>query len=158
MSDANYWMSRAMQLESQASQKLTNFEKVQHFHASFGQEAPRYMSLDISKPDVEMYRLLELRMRLIEEEFKEVMFELAATYPDINKIAKELSDLLYVVYGCGDMLGIPMDDVFEEVHSSNMSKLDELGNPVYREDGKIMKSELYRPADVKSVLDRFRAK
>lgn len=158
MSDANYWMSRAMQLESQAFQKLTNFEKVQYFHSSFGQEAPPYMSLDISKPTVENYKLLELRRKLIEEEYNEVMFELNATYPDITKIAKELTDLLYVVYGCGDMLGIPMDDVFEEVHSSNMSKLDELGNPVYREDGKIMKSELYRPADVKSVLDRFKPK
>lgn len=158
MSDASYWMSRAMQLESEAVQKLTNFEKVQHFHASFGHEAPRYMSYDISKPTVENYKLLELRRKLIEEEYNEVMFELNTTYPDITKIAKELTDLLYVVYGCGDMLGIPMDDVFEEVHSSNMSKLDENGNPIYREDGKVLKSKLYREADIKGVLDRFKPK
>jgi predicted HAD superfamily Cof-like phosphohydrolase len=151
-------MSRALQVESEAAQKLTNFEKVQHFHASFGQEAPRYMTLDISNPDVEMYRLLELRKKLIVEEFQEVVAELDATHPDINKIAKELADLLYVVYGCGDMLGIPMDDVFEEVHSSNMSKLDENGNPVLREDGKILKSKLYREADIKGVLDKFKSK
>jgi predicted HAD superfamily Cof-like phosphohydrolase len=49
--------------------------------------------------------------------------------------------------------GIDIDKVFEEVHSSNMSKLDKDGKPVYNEFGKVMKSDLYRPADVKKVLN-----
>ena len=71
----------------------------------------------------------------------------------IENIAKELSDLLYVVYGCADVLGIPMDECFAEVHRSNMSKLDKDGKPVLREDGKILKSELYTPANLKPILN-----
>jgi predicted HAD superfamily Cof-like phosphohydrolase len=158
MSDANFWMSRALELESQQATQLTNFQKVQHFHNVFQQNAPKFMELDVSTrlTDANMYNLLELRKKLIREESKEVDDELAALVPDITKIAKELADLLYVTYGCADMLGIPLDDVFEEVHQSNMSKLDDAGNPVFREDGKILKSKNYREADVKVVLDRFR--
>ena len=147
-----------MQLESQAAQKLTNFEKVQYFHSSFGQEAPQYMSLDLSNRTQELLKLIELRKSLIREEYHEVFDELESGHFYPEKIAKELADLLYVVYGAADMLGIPLDDVFEEVHSSNMSKLDENGNPVHREDGKILKSKLYREADIKGVLDRFKPK
>lgn len=158
MSDANYWMSRALELESRMARTLTNFEKVQQFHNTFGQDAPRYMSLDLTKAGVDeaISSLLSLREKLIVEEASETALELRANVPDIYKIAKELADLLYVTYGAADMLGIPLDDVFAEVHTSNMSKLDEDGNPVYREDGKILKSSLYREADVKGVLDKFK--
>ena len=64
---------------------------------------------------------------------------------DIDKkaVAKELADLLYVVYGTAVSLGIPIDDVFCEVHTSNMSKLDDNGKPIYREDGKVLKGPHY---------------
>jgi predicted HAD superfamily Cof-like phosphohydrolase len=158
MSDANFWMSRALELESQQATQLTNFQKVQHFHNVFQQNAPKFMELDLTKAptNIEITSRLILRDVLINEEADEVSDELLAQVPDINKIAKELADLLYVTYGCADMLGIPLDDVFEEVHQSNMSKLDDAGNPVFREDGKILKSKNYREADVKAVLDRFR--
>lgn len=158
MSDANYWMSRALELEGQMQLHLTNFQKVQEFHNKFQQDSPPYMSLDLTKAITDRYinSLLHLRHRLIEEEYNEVQKELMAIRPDINKIAKELADLLYVTYGAADMLGIPLDDVFDEVHRSNMSKLDEDGKPVFRDDGKILKSDLYKEADVKSVLDKFK--
>lgn len=159
MSDANYWMSRALELESRIqSLPLTNFQKVQEFHNKFQQDAPICLTKDVTgrMSDRSLDALLKLRVKLIHEEAQEVVAELEAPVPNIEKISKELSDLLYVTYGCADMLGIPLDDVFEEVHSSNMSKLDENGNPVFREDGKILKSRLYREADIKKVLDRYR--
>lgn len=156
MSDASYWMSKALELESKLQTTRTNFEKVMEFHNAFGQDTPPYMSLDISQSSEAIDKLLQLRATLIGEESKEVLAELDNGNPDLARIAKELADLLYVTYGCADMLGIPLDDVFDEVHRSNMSKLDENGNPVFREDGKILKSPLYKEADVKGVLDRFR--
>jgi predicted HAD superfamily Cof-like phosphohydrolase len=71
---------------------------------------------------------------------------------DIENLAKELCDLIYVILGTAISYGIPLDKCFDEVHKSNMSKLDENGKPLYREDGKILKSKLYRTADIKSVL------
>jgi hypothetical protein len=46
-----------------------------------------------------------------------------------------------------------MEDVFMEIQRSNMSKLDKNGNPIYREDGKVMKSELYFKPNIKSILE-----
>lgn len=46
-------------------------------------------------------------------------------------------------------------DAFDEVHRSNMSKLDENGNPIFREDGKIMKSNLFSKPDLKSILEKY---
>ena len=45
-------------------------------------------------------------------------------------------------------MGIELDYCFDEVHRSNMSKLDEDGKPIYREDGKVMKGPNYRPPNL----------
>jgi hypothetical protein len=59
---------------------------------------------------------------------------------------------------CGTILKHGLQDkiaeVFEEIQRSNMSKLDANGQPIYREDGKVMKSELYFRPDIKNVLER----
>jgi len=97
---------------------------------------------------------IELRWRLIKEEYKELEDELFPTTSkelDIKKVAKELADLLYVVYGCADVLGIDADGVFEQVHASNMSKLGEDGKPIRREDGKVLKGPNYAPPDLSWV-------
>ncbi|MFM7309503.1 MAG: hypothetical protein ACKOZY_02755, partial [Flavobacteriales bacterium] len=47
-----------------------------------------------------------------------------------------------------------MDDVFEEIQRSNMSKLDANGNPIFREDGKVLKSELYFKPDIAGILQK----
>lgn len=72
----------------------------------------------------------------------------------LENIAKELADVLYVTYGTiGEYgLGDKMEQIFDEVHKSNMSKLDSKGKPIYREDGKVLKSSDYKPADIKSIL------
>lgn len=112
---------------------------VAEFHRAFGilvGEAP-------AVPDGATQRL---RLRLIQEEFDELKeaFEQA----DEAAIAKELADLLYVVYGTAVSCGIDMQPVFREVHRSNMSKVG--GHK--REDGKWVKPPTYSPAAVAPLL------
>lgn len=91
-----------------------------------------------------------LRLELIEEELDE--FVEAAVAEDIVEIADALGDLLYVVVGAALEYGIPLDAVVDEIHRSNMSKLDENGRPIYREDGKVLKGPNFTPPDIKGVL------
>ena len=71
------------------------------------------------------------------------------------EIADALGDMLYIL--CGTILKHGLQDkiadVFVEIQRSNMSKLDKNGKPIYREDGKVMKSELYFKPDIKSILE-----
>ena len=89
-----------------------------------------------------------LRERLIEEEFAELRE--AMTQGSVPHIAKELADLLYVVYGTAVSCGIDMEPVFREVHRSNMSKVG--GHK--RADGKWVKPATYSPAQVEPILHR----
>lgn len=117
----------------------TNFEKVQQFHKAFKIETPeKFTILDDDQ--------LKLRWRLIDEEIEELYD--AIDSGNKYEIAKEMADVLYVVYGMADFYGIDIDEVFAEVHRSNMSKLDSDGNPIYREDGKVLKSENFFKADL----------
>ena len=74
---------------------------------------------------------------------------------DMVEVADALGDQLYIL--CGTILSHGMqhiiEDVFCEIQRSNMSKLDADGRPIYREDGKVMKSELYFKPDIKGILD-----
>ena len=74
---------------------------------------------------------------------------------DLVEIADALGDMLYIL--CGTILkhGVQhkIEEVFEEIQRSNMSKLDENGNPIYREDGKVLKSSLYFKPDIKAILE-----
>ncbi|GJL59573.1 MAG: hypothetical protein NPIRA03_24300 [Nitrospirales bacterium] len=88
-----------------------------------------------------------LRKRLIQEEFDEL--QEAMQDKDLSSIAKELADLLYVVYGTAVSLGIDMEPVFQEVHRSNMSKVG--GHK--REDGKWVKPPTYSPASLDKILE-----
>jgi predicted HAD superfamily Cof-like phosphohydrolase len=67
-------------------------------------------------------------------------------------LAKELADALYVIYGTADLLEIPLEPVFAEVHRSNMSKVGPNGQVIRREDGKILKPDTYREANVHGAL------
>ena len=71
---------------------------------------------------------------------------------DMVGIADALTDILYVVYGTGHSYGIDLDECFQEVHSSNMSKLGEDGKPIRRDDGKILKGPNYFAPDLESIL------
>lgn len=87
-----------------------------------------------------------LRVRLIQEEFDELQEALGRR--DAAAVAKELADLLYVVYGTAVSCGIDMEPVFREVHRSNMSKIG--GHK--RADGKWVKPPTYSPACIEPIL------
>lgn len=98
----------------------------------------------------------KLRASLIMEEAKEVCEELLHEDEDnMDKIAKEIVDLLYVTFGTIISYGLQdkIEACFDEVHRSNMSKLGEDGHPIYRDDGKVLKGPNYSVADIKSILD-----
>lgn len=91
----------------------------------------------------------ELRIRLLKEEYEEYIQ--GECKNDLENIAKELADIIYIVCGTAASYGIPLDKVFDEVHKSNMTKLVD-GKPIRREDGKILKPEGWQPPDIKSIL------
>lgn len=80
----------------------------------------------------------------------------AAKEGNLTQVADALGDKLYIL--CGTIIAHGLQhkivEVFEEIHRSNMSKLDENGKPIYREDGKIMKSDRYFLPDIDAVLER----
>lgn len=94
-----------------------------------------------------------LRYKLMREENEEYLE--AAKNGDIVEIADALGDMLYIL--CGTMLSHGLQDkmgeVFLEIQRSNMSKLDDNGNPIYREDGKVMKSNNYFKPNIKGILE-----
>lgn len=121
---------------------MTNYEKVKQFMEAFGQEVPARATF----PDEET---MQLRLKLIAEEVAE--FAESVQEQDIVNASKELADILYVVYGAGLAMGINLDQVFHDVHNSNMSKLGADGKPVYREDGKVIKGPNYTKPDLSWV-------
>ena len=125
-------------------QEIISF--VEDFHDAFG---IRNNYSPVGKLE---QREVELRHRLMHEENMEYLN--AASNGDIVEIADALGDQLYIL--CGTILKHGLQDkiieVFHEIQRSNMSKLDEDGNPIYREDGKVMKSTLYFKPDIGSIV------
>lgn len=97
----------------------------------------------------------ELRIRLIREELEE--YAAAARAGDLVAVADALTDLLYVVLGAMLAHGLhPVaEDLFAEVHRSNMSKVGPDGQPVLRDDGKVLKPAHYSPPDLARILARW---
>ena len=113
---------------------MTNFERVKKFMQTFGQEIKTKASFPSEK-------IVSLRVDLINEELSEL--RQAVQKKDIKEVADALTDILYVTYGAGHAFGINLDKCFEEVQSSNMSKLGSDGKPIYNENGKVMKGPDY---------------
>jgi predicted HAD superfamily Cof-like phosphohydrolase len=126
---------------------IKELEKVKNFHESFGignAESPDFI-------DTKTYYL---RYKLMQEENLEY-FD-ACLDNDLIGIADALGDQLYIL--CGTILkhGLQhkIEEVFAEIHDSNMSKLDENGKPILREDGKILKGSNYFKPNIKKILDK----
>jgi predicted HAD superfamily Cof-like phosphohydrolase len=113
---------------------MSNFNKVGTFMKTFGQEVK-------TKPSFSTDKINKLRIDLIKEELQELTE--AIDNKDLLEVADALTDILYVTYGAGHALGIDLDKCFDEVQNSNMSKLDENGEPIYNESGKVMKGPNY---------------
>ena len=131
---------------------MTPFRQVQQFHRQFGlvsRDGPTAGG-GLGAPAEQV----ALRRRLVEEEVGELAEACAAQ--DLVAVADALADIVYVALGTADLLGIPFDAVFDEVHRANMSKLGADGRPVLREDGKVLKGPDYTPPDVAGVLAAHR--
>mgnify|MGYP006424802617 CR=1 FL=1 len=122
-------------------------EAVKKFHKAFElgiSEVPK-ADLGIEKN--------QLRFELMKEENQEYLE--AAMNDDIVEVADALGDMLYIL--CGTMLEHGMqnkiEDVFDEIQNSNMSKLDKNGKPIYREDGKVLKGENYFRPNIKQFFE-----
>jgi predicted HAD superfamily Cof-like phosphohydrolase len=120
-------------------------EKVREFHDAFS------ITNAVSPTLIDLNDSL-LRYTLLREENEEYLE--ACKNGDLTEIADALGDLLYIL--CGTILkhGLQhkIEEIFDEIHRSNMSKLDDNGKPIYREDGKVLKSKNYFKPDIKGIL------
>ena len=124
---------------------MSNFQSVKLFMETFGQEVK-------SRSEFPSERITKLRHNLIKEELDE--FEEAVKNKDLKEVADSLTDILYVTYGAGHAFGINLDECFEEVQKSNMSKLGEDGKPIYNEQGKVMKGSKYFKPDLSKFIKK----
>lgn len=121
-------------------------EQVKRFHKAFG--------LDVSETQQASLGLGKnlLRYKLMREENEEYLD--AAMQGDLTEVADALGDMLYIL--CGTIISHGMqhkiEEVFEEIHRSNMSKLGENGKPIYREDGKVLKGPNYFKPQIDKIL------
>ena len=118
---------------------MTNFERVRKFMETFGQEIKE-------KAEFPNEKITSLRHDLIKEELDEL--KEAIDNKDIKEVADALTDILYVTYGAGHAFGINLNECFEEVQNSNMSKLGSDGKPIYNDKGKVMKGPKYFKPDL----------
>jgi len=123
---------------------MSNFNKVGTFMKTFGQEVK-------TKPSFSDDKINRLRIDLIKEELEELTE--AMNNKDLLEVADALTDILYVTYGAGHAFGIDLDKCFAEVQNSNMSKLDENGEPIYNDAGKVMKGPNYLKPDLSKFVN-----
>ena len=123
-------------------------QAVEAFHDAFKIQNNYEPTAQLTEADV------TLRFNLMKEENEEYLE--AAMKGDLVEIADALGDQLYIL--CGTILrhGLQhkISEVFAEIQRSNMSKLDENGMPIYREDGKVLKSALYFRPDIAAILEK----
>ena len=107
---------------------------------------------------------LGLRHALIFEEYVELKAEIAAAMSDVAmygkvsvttkaRLLKEMADLQYVLSGMAVAMGLPLQEAFNRVHKSNLSKLGVDGKPQYRDDGKVLKGDNYAPPDMETLVE-----
>ena len=138
---------------------MSNLDKIKELHATFGHPHP-----DRIDPREWTHKLRRLRLNLILEE----ACELAQAYGfqlnyqlipvreavDVLGAADASGDLEVVVLGNYVAMGLPAQEIFDEIHRSNMSKLGADGKPLLREDGKFLKGPFYSPPKLTPILMR----
>ena len=123
---------------------MSNFNKVKAFMNTYGQDVKE-------KAEFPDNKIVQLRIDLIEEELNEL--KEAIKNKDIVEVADALTDILYVTYGAGHSFGVNLDECFDEVQRSNMSKLGEDGKPIYNDSGKVMKGPNYFAPNLKKIVN-----
>jgi len=126
----------------------SKIEAVALFHESFGLGVAHSPQANLG-PEKNA-----LRFNLMDEENREYLE--AAGKDDLVEVADALGDMLYIL--CGTILEHGMqhiiEEVFDEIQRSNMSKLGADGQPIYREDGKVLKGPDYFKPDIRRILDK----
>lgn len=117
-------------------------EMLEEFHSTFG------LTIN-TKPQLVDEKLGLLRQSLIDEENDELA--IAVERDDLVEIADALADIVYVAYGTALVYGIPLDTILEEVHRTNMDKLEN-GKVLRRSDGKVLKRKGWAAPDIESIL------
>ena len=123
---------------------MSNFNKVKTFMNTYGQDVKE-------KAEFPENKIVQLRIDLIEEELNEL--KEAIKNKDIVEVADALTDILYVTYGAWHSFGVNLDECFDEVQRSNMSKLGEDGKPIYNDSGKVMKGPNYFAPNLKKIVN-----
>ncbi|MCP4522372.1 MAG: nucleoside triphosphate pyrophosphohydrolase family protein [Cytophagales bacterium] len=125
---------------------LEKINLVKEFHEAFHVENASTLTAKLSEQD------MLLRHRLQAEENEEYLQ--ACKEENLVEIADALGDQLYILFGTILKHGLQdkIEEVFDEIHQSNMSKLDENGQPIFREDGKVMKSNQYFKPNISEIL------
>ena len=124
---------------------IKQLNQVEIFHRLIGQKFGKV-------PHIPNEEAMELRFKLFNEEVIE--WSDGCVDNDLPNVAKELADILYIwcgavlECGCADII----EEVFDAVHESNMSKLDDKGLPIFREDGKLLKGPNYEKANIESII------
>ena len=124
---------------------MSMFTDVRAFQRAFGQRVGETPELPDGAERC-------LRTRLLQEEFEEYLF--AEGQSDLVEIADALADIIYIACGTAVSYGIPLDEIFEEVHASNMAKLVD-GKVIRRADGKIQKPEGWQPPNISAILQKY---
>ena len=122
-------------------------KSVKIFHEAFGVKISNKPTLELSKD------ILKLRHSLMQEENNEYLK--AVEEKNLIEVADALGDMLYIL--CGTILthGFQniIEDIFDEIQSSNMSKLGDDGKPIYRNDGKVLKGPNYKKPNIKKIIN-----
>lgn len=121
-------------------------EMVKEFHTVFKSEEIPPKKVGLSHSPLEELRL----KKLITEEYEELMD--AYENDDFIEVVDALADLVYVIYGAALTIGVDLDDCLREVHRTNMNKLDENGEPILDENGKIRKPAGWQGPDLRKVI------
>ena len=120
--------------------------EVGHFHDSFGIANNTQPTTALTAEEI------QLRFDLLKEENEEYLE--AAKNGDLTEVADALGDIMYILFGTILKHGLQdkIVDIFKEIQASNLSKLGEDGQPIYREDGKVLKGPNYFRPDINKIL------
>lgn len=139
--------SNLLSLKHKIEQMKKQLNHVEKFHDTFGIPNEYTPKATISND------LIDLRFKLMAEENEEYLE--AAKNGDLVEVADALGDMMYIL--CGTILSHGMqhkiEEVFEEIQRSNMSKLGEDGKPIYREDGKVLKGPNYFKPNIARIIE-----
>ena len=126
---------------------IKQIEQVRNFHRAFNCPI-------LDTPTIPSKERVLLRHKLLQEEVSE-LFD-ASLAGDIVEVADGIIDCLYILFGTAHEFGLAnlLPEMFDEVQKSNFSKLDKDGNAIFREDGKVIKSELFTKPNLKDIIYR----